>query len=230
MEEFNVIDGIGRLGLMFVPFLFALCFHEWAHGWVALKRGDPTAMMMGRLTLNPLAHVDWVGTVLIPLVSIFSGVSFIGWARPVPVNSRNLKNPVKDMFWISLAGPLSNFFLAVVGVLIWAFLRTHMIHTAMGKSIVQILDFFILINLILGIFNLIPLHPLDGAKVIARFLPDKWNRFLEEHQYQLNIFLIIFVLFGGFHFMARPILYAHSALKVVSIYVIHGLGLSGPIG
>ena len=101
----------------FIPFLFALCFHEYAHGWVAKLRGDRTAEIMGRLTLNPLAHADMIGTVILPLVSIVSGIPFFGWAKPVPVDARNLKNPKVDMFWIAAAGPLSNLLLALIGAL-----------------------------------------------------------------------------------------------------------------
>ena len=105
-----------RAMIFFVPFLFALCFHEYAHGWVAKLRGDNTAQTMGRLTMNPLVHMDLVGTLILPMMAILNpgmGI-FFGWAKPVPVNERNLKNPRIDMFWIALAGPASNLFLAAV--------------------------------------------------------------------------------------------------------------------
>src|ERR1019366_619208 len=115
MDQFDIV-GIGyRLGMNFVPFLFALCFHEFAHGLVAKLRGDNTAERMGRLTLNPMAHADPIGTWILPISAIIfqSGLMF-GWPKPVPVDSRNLKSPRKDMFWIALAGPGSNVFLALV--------------------------------------------------------------------------------------------------------------------
>lgn len=219
MDQINLLDILGRLGLMFPGFLFALCFHEWAHGWVALKKGDSTAMLMGRLTLNPAAHMDMWGTFIIPLVSIASGISFIGWAKPVPVNSRNLKDPVRDLFWISLAGPLSNVFLAFVGSFLWFLVRVYGSSWSFSSALTQILDFFVLINLVLAIFNMIPLHPLDGGKVMARFLPSHINRWLEEHQFQLNMALIVVVLMGGFQFLAGPIFWLHGVIKsmVVSI-------------
>src|SRR3954471_24971700 len=95
-----------KLVIYFGPFLFALCFHEFSHGWVARRKGDRTAEMMGRLTMNPLAHVDMFGTLLLPIMSILTGFPSIGWAKPVPVDARNLKNPRQDMFWIALAGPM----------------------------------------------------------------------------------------------------------------------------
>ncbi len=113
----------GKLGLFFVPFLFALCFHEFAHGLVAKWRGDNTAERMGRLTLNPMAHADILGTFILPISSIVFGIPlFFGWAKPVPVDPRNLKNVRTDMFWIALAGPASNVLLAIVSAAILFFL------------------------------------------------------------------------------------------------------------
>src|SRR4051794_23511378 len=98
-----------KVAVLYVPFLFALTFHEYAHGWMAFKRGDNTALQMGRLTMNPIAHIDMIGTVILPLVSVWTGIPiFFGWAKPVPFNPRNLANPKLDTFWIALAGPLSN--------------------------------------------------------------------------------------------------------------------------
>src|SRR4051794_8394875 len=106
-QNINMVEKAFQAFEYFVPFLFALCFHEFAHGWVAKMRGDRTAEIMGRLTLNPLAHADMIGTVILPLASILTGIPFFGWAKPVPVDERNLKNPRIDMFWIAFAGPLS---------------------------------------------------------------------------------------------------------------------------
>jgi Zn-dependent protease len=114
MNHFDLVEFGAKLGIFFVPFLFALCFHEFAHGLVAKWLGDNTAEMAGRLSLNPMVHADPVGTWILPIVSIaLNSPFFFGWAKPVPVNSRNLKHRM-DMFWVSLAGPLSNVFLALV--------------------------------------------------------------------------------------------------------------------
>ena len=111
----DIVDIGGKLALFYVPFLFALCFHEFAHGQVAKWRGDNTAERLGRLTMNPLAHMDLIGTFLLPVGAIVFGIPiFFGWAKPVPVDSRNLKNVRSDMFWIALAGPLSNVLLAII--------------------------------------------------------------------------------------------------------------------
>jgi len=193
-----------KVGLFFIPFLFALCFHEFAHGYVAKLRGDNTAELMGRLTMNPLAHVDWVGTVGLPIMAIIFGLPLFGWAKPVPVNPGNFKDPKNDMFWVAIAGPLSNIFLFIVGLGAFAVL-VHVVKLAPGSPLYQLVQMFMFINLILAFFNLLPLHPLDGGKVLERFIPYEWNRWLENHQYHLNIALLFLILSGGFRYMAAPL-------------------------
>ncbi|MEK7358682.1 MAG: site-2 protease family protein, partial [Bdellovibrionota bacterium] len=171
----------------FIPFLFALCFHEYAHGIVAKMRGDRTAETMGRLTLNPFAHADMLGTFLLPIVSLLTNVPLFGWAKPVPVDERNLKNPRVDMFWIAAAGPLSNLLLAFIASFALVFyMRTAGVAIASGDigpmTIQEILVKFVTVNVYLAVFNMIPLHPLDGGKVLARFLPNDINRKLEDMQ------------------------------------------------
>ncbi|MEM7645517.1 MAG: site-2 protease family protein [Pseudomonadota bacterium] len=195
-----------KVALFFVPFLFALCFHEFAHGFVAKLRGDDTAEMMGRLTMNPLAHVDWIGTVGLPIVAILTGMPLFGWAKPVPVNSRNLKDPKNDMFWVALAGPLSNILLFVLG-LVATFVVFRVLRVPLNSPLFEMLKMFLYINLLLAFFNMLPLHPLDGGKVLQRFIPYHWNRWLEDHQYHLNMALLLLIISGGFSVLARPILY-----------------------
>lgn len=209
------------VAVKYVPFLFSLCFHEFAHGFVAKMRGDRTAEMMGRLTLNPLAHMDFIGTFLFPVIAFATGSSFMfGWAKPVPVNSRNLKNPRTDMFWVALAGPLSNIFLALVGafllVLTVLFFQTSQYYGAM-KNIVEIL---IVMNLSLAFFNLIPIHPLDGGKVLARFLPAAWNQKLEEHEQMLSIALMLLIFSGGLQFLIYPIQWTYHLLMSLALGVL----------
>jgi Zn-dependent protease len=161
------------------------------------------------LTLNPLAHLDWVGTVILPLAAVMTGLPLFGWAKPVPVNPRNLRHPRKDMFWIAFAGPLSNMILACIGAGI-AFLLVRFTPDSLSEPagsvnvILRMLVMFISVNVFLAIFNMIPLHPLDGAKVIARFLPESLNNRLEDAQNFTSIILIMLFASGAFSVLAGP--------------------------
>lgn len=208
-------DIVQKLVIYFGPFLFALCFHEFAHGWVARRKGDNTAHLMGRLTMNPVAHIDPMGTLFLPIMSIVSGFPGIGWAKPVPVDPRNLKRPRQDMFWIALAGPLSNVLLAIVGAFVFALARA-MALIEPDSAIVTLLVVFIQINFLLAIFNMIPIHPLDGGKIIGRFLPASWDLKIEQYQNYLMIGLFILMIMGGLHVIA-PLA---SKLTYVLIYSI----------
>ena len=205
---------IGRVLIHFVPFLFALCFHEYAHGWVAKRKGDRTAELMGRLTLNPVVHADLVGTVALPLMALFFHFPFFGWAKPVPVNERNLKNPKSDMFWIALAGPLSNILLAVVGTVV--LVLSYRLGFA-SEGLVELLRVFLLINLFLAVFNMIPLHPLDGGKVLARFLPHQTNRWLEDNQQMSGMILIGLFALGVLKYLAIPVYFMADQLMAITI-------------
>ncbi len=185
-----------KLSVMLVPALLAIILHEVAHGYVADRLGDPTARLLGRLTLNPLRHLDPIGT-----VAIF--VFGFGWARPVPVNAGNLRNPRQDMIWVSLAGPLTNLALAGLSVL---FLRgVSLLETtplASGELFLEVIRplrimaaFSLYINILLGIFNLLPIPPLDGGRVLVGILPGKhalWLSRLEPFGFVLLLMLIFF--------------------------------------
>ena len=195
---------IQTLLLIAPPILLALTFHEYAHAFVANKYGDDTAKQNGRLTLNPLAHLDLLGTIMIFLVHF-------GWAKPVPVNPNRLKNPKKNMLWISAAGPLANMILALFsGILL------RLIFVTGGKpdqhSITGLLIFMVImslqINLALAIFNVLPIAPLDGSKILYGLLPSKHEGkiyFIERYGPFILIGLIVFGQFTGVSILGRLI-------------------------
>jgi len=165
--------------LGFVVFIFSIIVHENAHGLAAEYFGDPTARSMGRITMNPVPHIDPVGSVLLPMFALVSGVPFIGWAKPVPVDSSNLRNPLKNGAWVAAAGPISNFILAFLGAILWIIVELVFKHNpGLYETGAQTLLFFktlcyslITFNCVLGIFNLLPIPPLDGHWILIRFLP-----------------------------------------------------------
>ncbi len=202
-----------KVATIFIPMLFSLCVHEFAHALVAKWRGDNTAEVMGRLTINPIPHIDMMGTIVLPLMILFFNVPiYFGWAKPVPVNPRNLKNPRTDMFWISLAGPLSNLILAFLGTVLVVAVAAGLVNWSLSQSAISILRSFILINLFLAFFNALPLHPLDGAKVLARFLPARVNIWLEQNEHLSSIVLMGLVLTGLLHFLVYPVQWTYDIL------------------
>lgn len=196
----------GKLAIYYVPFLFALCFHEFSHGLVAKWKGDNTAEQLGRLTMNPMAHADMIGTFFLPIAAIlFSSPIFFGWAKPVPVNTRNLKNVRADMFWIAIAGPVSNLILALAGTVFMFFAIRFSLLGSYEKIVFQLLQMFVLVNLFLAIFNILPLHPLDGGKVLARFLPASWNYKLEQNEHISGIILMVLIFTGMLKILSIPV-------------------------
>jgi Zn-dependent protease len=181
--------------------LFSVVVHEVAHGWVALKMGDPTAKMLGRLTLNPIPHIDLVGSILVPLFSLVAaGRVFIAWAKPVPVNPANFTHPRRDDVLVSIAGPVSNLFVALVCSLAVVLLRLAMDgleETGMARDVlVFLLKMFyagVYLNIILAVFNMIPVPPLDGSHVLASFLPPRFAARYASIGF-LGVFLIIFLM------------------------------------
>jgi len=207
-----------KLGLFYVPFLFALCFHEYAHGFIAKLKGDNTAEQLGRLSMNPLVHADLVGTVILPISAIVFNIPiFFGWAKPVPVNTRNLKNIRTDMFWIALAGPASNLLLAVVATIFVFFTLKIGFLGDYTKPVFELMKMFVKINLFLAIFNMLPLNPLDGGKVLARFLPASINYKLEQNEHMTSIVLLVLVMTGALRILSIPVDALYAALMGFAI-------------
>lgn len=173
MDELTLLQ---RIVVWILPVIFAITVHEVAHGWVAKRYGDNTASALGRLTLNPIKHVDLFGTLIIPGLLLLSGTGFIfGWAKPVPVDARNFKNPLRDMAVVALAGPVSNFLMALG----WALIaRLGVSIGAQAEAISLPLIYTgvagISINLVLALINLLPIPPLDGSRVLSGILPNYW--------------------------------------------------------
>lgn len=195
MGELN--DIIQRIAIWALPVLFAITVHEVAHGWVARRLGDPTAMMLGRLTLNPIKHIDPIGTIILPILMMWMSNFVFGWAKPVPVTWENLKHPKRDMALVALAGPLSNLLMAILWAVIMK-IGLSMQGTAdwLALPLLYMGGAGIYINSILLVLNLLPIPPLDGGRVLSGLLPGPWS-------YQLNriepygLFILLALIFTG---------------------------------
>jgi Zn-dependent protease len=185
---------IQQIALFAIPVILAVTLHEAAHGFVALHFGDTTAKDAGRVTLNPLRHVDAFGTVVLPLLLVMSNAGFVfGYAKPVPVNFAALRNPRWDMLWVAIAGPGMNILLAVISaVLLYAVMASE---AGTTEFVANMLLTSIQINVVLAIFNMLPLPPLDGSKVLAAFLPGFLARpYLRLERWGMIILLLLLIV------------------------------------
>lgn len=212
----NLYEFGARIALIYIPLLFSLCIHEYAHGVIAKWMGDNTAERQGRLNLNPISHADMMGTVILPLSMLWLNGPVIGWGKPVPVDERNMKNPRADMFWVAFAGPLSNVLMGVLGAIAVAVTMVYFPGRTYSSAFQTFFFAFVRINLLLAIFNLIPIHPLDGGKVLARFLPQRVNDKLEAHQQISGMILMFLLLTGLLSFLFQPI--GTISISLVSIF------------
>jgi Zn-dependent protease len=178
-----------------LPFVFAVTVHEYAHGWVASRFGDMTASHQGRLTLNPLKHIDPIGTVLLPIITLLVSSVVIGWARPVPVVRENLHHPQRDMMLVAAAGPMANFLMLLLwAVLLKIILLTRSDMVWLTQPLMYMCAFGVFVNAILMIINLFPLLPLDGGRILVELLPEpaaKWFRKTEPFGLLIFILLIL---------------------------------------
>jgi len=196
--------------------VFALSFHEFSHGWMAHRYGDPTAKLAGRLTLNPMAHLDVFGSIALYLMGF-------GWAKPVPVNPQYLANPKRDMMWIALAGPISNLIIALIsGILLSVLLRLGVINSQ--SPLIMVLIMSLQINLVLAIFNFIPIPPLDGSRILEGLVPNKYHNELAKFEYygpRVLMGLILLSMFTRFNIFAvviSPIMTIFLKLFTFGIY------------
>lgn len=205
MSDFDIIKTLRELSLIAPGFLLAITVHEYSHGYIAYRLGDPTAKLAGRLTFNPLSHLDPVGTLALVLTRI------IGWAKPVPVDPRYLKKPLRDMLWISLGGPAANLLCAIILVMVLKVISSASTHGYASPTsdfflgpLFLIVRFGIRINVVLAVFNLIPIPPLDGFSVLKGLLPREMAYRLESIEPYGFILLLGLLLTGALSTIIAP--------------------------
>jgi Zn-dependent protease len=213
-----------RLSIMIVPFLVAVIFHEVAHGFIAYRWGDSTARDQGRITFNPVPHIDPLGTLLLPILMMFTGSGMLfGWARPVPINPTRFKKYRAGLFWVSLAGPAMNFLIAALsGLSFAAILKFVSPEFYLFEPLIEMTKVSVMLNFSLGIFNLLPLPPLDGSKIIESFLPYNAMRAYESiAQYSFWILLVL-IMSGALSILSVPIhfLTRFTLIESISLFQI----------
>ncbi len=200
-----------KIAIWALPVLFAITVHEVAHGWVASLFGDQTARLSGRLTLNPIKHIDLLGTIIIPLVMLMVSNFIFGWAKPVPVDARNLRNPRTDMVLVALAGPLSNILMAIL----WGGLAKLSMNLPpwYGVPLVGMGMAGIQINIVLGVLNCLPIPPLDGGRVLYNLLPGKMAWYF-YHLERYGFFILLILMFTGIlnYILFPPIIFLTNAI------------------
>ena len=178
-----------------IPVLLAITVHEAAHGYAAKHFGDKTAYFLGRITLNPIKHIDPIGTVVIPgMLLLLSAPFLFGWAKPVPVNLSNLNNPKKDMMWVALAGPASNLVMAIIWAIILGLFKSS--GASYALFVIGMAQVGIMINLVLMLLNLLPIPPLDGGRMAVSLLPSPWSYKLASIE-RYGMFILIFLIVSG---------------------------------
>ena len=189
------LSSIQYFTISIIPVLLAITVHEAAHGYAAKHFGDKTAYYLGRITLNPIKHIDPLGTVVIPgMLLLLSAPFLFGWAKPVPVNFSNLNNPKKDMMWVALAGPASNLVMAIIWAIILGLFKSS--GTSHALFVIGMAQVGIMINLVLMLLNLLPIPPLDGGRMAVSLLPSPWSYKLASIE-RYGMFILIFLIVSG---------------------------------
>ena len=208
----NINTAMQLIAIAAIPLIFAITLHEAAHGWVASKFGDKTALMLGRVTLNPAKHIDPIGTIVFPIITLLLSGFIFGWAKPVPINYHNLNNPKRDMLFVALAGPVSNLLMAIFWAIIakltlMVFISdVHPVLKTTATFIHLSAQFGILINCLLLVLNLIPIPPLDGSRVVSSLLPANaayYYEKIEPYGIWIILGLLVFGILG--HVLWPPI-------------------------
>ncbi len=198
---------IQKIIIWVIPVIFAITAHEVAHGWVAMKLGDRTAQMMGRLTLNPFKHIDPLGTILVPGLLLMMGGFIFGWAKPVPVTYQNLRKPKTDMAWVALAGPMANLVMAVIWALATKIgFELYQSGTAVGVPMLYMGVAGVLINTMLMMLNLLPLPPLDGGRILVSLLPGPLAWQVGRIEPYGFFILVALLYFGILSMVLRPLM------------------------
>ena len=201
MSDFSLVQ---KIILWAPPILFAITLHEVAHGWVANRLGDPTARMLGRLTLNPLKHIDPIGTVLVPLVLFLTTGFVFGWAKPVPVTPQNFKNPRQGMAWVAAAGPISNLLMALLWMAVAWIAAASAGHLPWIAPLYYMGVAGVSVNVVLGVLNLFPLPPLDGSRVLTGLLPKEGARIMYRIEPYGLFIVAILMITGVLGFLLGP--------------------------
>jgi Zn-dependent protease len=198
---------VAQIFIAFIVLLFSLTIHEMAHAWTADRLGDPTARLLGRVSLNPLVHADPIGTILFPLIAMVSRAPLIGWAKPVPVNIRYLRHPRRDYVLVAAAGPASNLVLALAAALTLYVLPISPMtlgETNVSVPIANFLGQLVQLNVLLAVFNMIPIPPLDGGNVLAGLLPPRLASAFNQIRPYGFVLLYALILTGGFERIVVP--------------------------